>query len=58
MSRTINLGKDSMTMDKPKFDHCLFKGQTEISAQKCYVFVYVIYIAGLETNARKLAKCE
>ena len=44
MSRTINLGKESTTMGKPKFDHCLFKGQTEISAQKCYVFVYVIYI--------------
>ena len=31
-------------MVKPKFECCLFKVQTEIQAQKCYVFVYVIYI--------------
>ena len=31
-------------MVKPKFECCLFKVQTEIQAQKCYVFVNVIYI--------------
>ena len=31
-------------MVKPKFECCLFRVQTEIQAQKCYVFVYVIYI--------------